>query len=46
MRKEYSDPEFDLVKFRFGEILEAGFEDLVPSDPQGKEEGHGAGPDD
>lgn len=50
MRKPYCDPEFELIKFRFGAVLEGGddvgFGNQVVSDPQYYGEGHGAGPDD
>lgn len=48
MKKKYSEPEFDLYKFRFGSMMEGddhGFENLAPSDPQGYGEGHGHGLD-
>ncbi len=49
MKKKYSEPEFDLYKFRFGSMMEGGddtgFENLVPSDPQGYGESHGHGLD-
>ena len=48
MKKKYSEPEFDLYKFRFGSMMEGddpGFENLVPSDPQGYGQGHGGGLD-
>ncbi len=48
-RKPYCDPEFELIKFRFGAVLEGGddvgFRNQVVSDPQDYAEEHGAGPD-
>ena len=48
MKKKYSEPEFDLYKFRFGSMMEGdhhGFENLVRSDAQGDGGGHGHGLD-
>ena len=49
MKKPYFEPEFDLVQFQFGSLMnggdDPGFQGLAPSDPQSYGEGHGGGAD-
>lgn len=44
MKKQYELPEFELVRFNFGNVLEetdGGFSNLTHSVPQGAGEGDG-----
>lgn len=43
MKKDYSSPEFDLMKIKFDSIMTA--DDIRHSDPEGFGEGGGEGPD-
>ncbi len=43
MKKTYFEPEFDLIKFKFGSVLNDDDDDpdahIVPSDPEGQGQG-------